>query len=65
MKVIQLLPELDSGGVERGTLELGKYLVADPISEAGVVTMSRAQLKAFFTRWGGTGTAVFDRDWNL
>lgn len=26
MKVIQLLPELHTGGVERGTLELGKYL---------------------------------------
>lgn len=26
MKVIQILPELNSGGVERGTLELGKYL---------------------------------------
>lgn len=27
MKVIQILPELNSGGVERGTLEVGKYLV--------------------------------------
>ncbi len=27
MKVVQILPELDSGGVERGTLELGKFLV--------------------------------------
>jgi len=27
MKVIQILPELNSGGVERGTLELGKHLV--------------------------------------
>jgi len=27
MKVVQLLPELDSGGVERGTLELARYLV--------------------------------------
>lgn len=27
MKVIQILPELNAGGVERGTLELGKYLV--------------------------------------
>lgn len=26
MKVIQILPELNSGGVERGTLELGQYL---------------------------------------
>ena len=27
MKVIQILPELNSGGVERGTLELGRHLV--------------------------------------
>ena len=27
MKVVQILPELNSGGVERGTLETGKYLV--------------------------------------
>lgn len=27
MKVIQILPELNVGGVERGTLEVGKYLV--------------------------------------
>ena len=26
LKVIQLIPELNSGGVERGTLEVGKYL---------------------------------------
>ena len=27
MKVLQILPELNSGGVERGTLELARYLV--------------------------------------
>jgi glycosyltransferase involved in cell wall biosynthesis len=27
MKVIQILPELNAGGVERGTLEVGKHLV--------------------------------------
>jgi glycosyltransferase involved in cell wall biosynthesis len=27
MKVLQILPELNGGGVERGTLEVGKYLV--------------------------------------
>jgi glycosyltransferase involved in cell wall biosynthesis len=27
LRVMQLLPELNSGGVERGTLELGRYLV--------------------------------------
>src|SRR5690625_1675645 len=29
MKVIQILPELNSGGVERGTLEVAKYLVEE------------------------------------
>lgn len=29
MKVLQILPELDSGGVERGTLEVAARLVAD------------------------------------
>ena len=28
MKVVQILPELKAGGVERGTLEVGKYLVS-------------------------------------
>ena len=27
MKIIQILPELNTGGVERGTLEVGKFLV--------------------------------------
>lgn len=27
MKVVQILPELNGGGVERGTLEVGRYLV--------------------------------------
>ena len=26
LTVLQILPELDSGGVERGTLEVGKFL---------------------------------------
>lgn len=29
MKVMQVLPELESGGVERGTLELADYLVSN------------------------------------
>ncbi len=28
MKIVQILPELDAGGVERGTLEIAAYLVA-------------------------------------
>ena len=29
MKVLQVLPELNTGGVERGTLEMGRALVAN------------------------------------
>ena len=29
MKIIQLLPELNAGGVERGTLELGRFLAVE------------------------------------
>ncbi len=29
IKVVQLLPELDGGGVERGTLEMGRFLAAE------------------------------------
>ena len=36
----------------------GKYLVADPISEVGMLTVSRAQLKSFIKYWGGTGNAL-------
>lgn len=32
MKVMQLLPELNSGGVERGTLEIARALVKEGIS---------------------------------
>ena len=32
MKVMQLLPELNSGGVERGTLEITRALVAQAIN---------------------------------
>lgn len=39
----------------------GNYIVADPISEVGMVTMNRSDLKSFFRAWGGTGTAVFDK----
>jgi hypothetical protein len=40
-------------------LDNGKYVVADPISEAGMVTMSRQQLKSFIKSWGGTGNALY------
>ena len=29
MKIVQILPELDAGGVERGTLEIAAYLVRE------------------------------------
>ena len=37
----------------------GGYVVADPISEVGMVTLTAAELKDFFVRWGGTGNAVW------
>lgn len=37
MKVIQILPELESGGVERGTLEVGKYLT-EQVHESIVIS---------------------------
>lgn len=40
----------------------GKYLIADPISEVGMVTMARSELKSFIATWGGTGTVVWDAD---
>ncbi|MEY5013132.1 MAG: hypothetical protein RLY69_847, partial [Verrucomicrobiota bacterium] len=29
MKVVQILPELNAGGVERGTLEIAAHLVSE------------------------------------
>jgi hypothetical protein len=37
----------------------GGYVVADPISEVGVVVLTGAELEDFFKRWGGTGNAVW------
>jgi hypothetical protein len=37
----------------------GGYIVGDPISEVGMVTLTGAELKDFFARWGGTGNAVW------
>jgi glycosyltransferase involved in cell wall biosynthesis len=52
MKVIQILPELNTGGVERGTLEVGKYLV-DQGHESIVISNGGrlvAQLEAIGSR---------------
>jgi glycosyltransferase involved in cell wall biosynthesis len=45
MKVLQILPELNSGGVERGTLELAAFLVAQG-HEALVVSNGGRQVEA-------------------
>jgi len=37
----------------------GNYVVADPLSEVGMVTLSRPQLKSFFKYWGGTGNVLY------
>ncbi len=44
-------------------LDNGEYLVADPLSEVGMVTMSRKRLKSFISQWGGTGTSVYNKNW--
>lgn len=48
MKVMQLLPELNSGGVERGTLEIARALVAQGHTSLVVSNGGRmvSQLKA-------------------
>lgn len=45
MKVIQILPELNSGGVERGTLEIGDALVAEG-HESIVISNGGRQVEA-------------------
>ena len=35
------------------------YVVGDPLSEVGMVTLTGAQLMNFFATWGGTGNAVW------
>lgn len=45
MKVLQILPELNSGGVERGTLEIAEYLVKNG-HEALVVSNGGRQVEA-------------------
>lgn len=48
MKVLQILPELNSGGVERGTLEVASYLVREG-HEALVVSSGGRQVPALET----------------
>jgi glycosyltransferase involved in cell wall biosynthesis len=56
MKVLQVLPALDSGGVERGTLELGDALIAAGheswVASAGGQLVSRLQRRgSTHVRW--------------
>jgi len=52
IKVVQILPDLESGGVERGTLEVGKYL-ADH-GHTSVVISAGGRLVAQLEREGST-----------
>ncbi len=51
MKVIQILPELNSGGVERGTLEVSKYLVDQ--GHESIVISNGGRLVSQFEKEGG------------
>ncbi|MCA9598256.1 MAG: hypothetical protein KC776_33320, partial [Myxococcales bacterium] len=42
-----------------GRTSSGDYVIGDPISEVGMVTLTRAQLKDFVARWGGSGNALW------
>ncbi len=52
IKVVQILPDLESGGVERGTLEVGKYL-ADHGNDS-IVISGGGRLVAQLEREGST-----------
>lgn len=56
MKVLQILPELNSGGVERGTLEVAEYLVKNG-HEALVVSNGGRQVQAL-EKLGGRHIAM-------
>ncbi len=56
MKVLQILPELNSGGVERGTLEIADYLVKNG-HEALVVSNGGRQVEAL-EKMGGRHIAM-------
>ncbi len=56
MKVLQILPELNSGGVERGTLEVADYLIKNG-HEALVVSNGGRQVEAL-EKMGGRHIAM-------
>ncbi len=56
LSVLQMLPELESGGVERGTLEMGKYLADNKhhsfvISGGGRLVKQLVAEKSHHIRW--------------
>jgi len=42
-----------------GKLATGHYLVADPLSKIGTITLTSAEMHDFWKRWGGAGTALW------
>ena len=42
-----------------GRSDDGGYVVADPLSKVGTITLTTTQIRDFYVRWGGTGTAVW------
>lgn len=42
-----------------GKTATGKYVVADPLSKVGVITMTAVQMRDYWARWGGSGTSVW------
>ncbi|GAA5130483.1 glycosyltransferase family 4 protein [Luteolibacter yonseiensis] len=56
MKVIQILPELNSGGVERGTLEIASYLVRE--GHEAVVVSNGGRLVEELERSGARHVAM-------
>ncbi len=52
MKIVQLLPELNEGGVERGTMELSRELVK--LGHESIVISARGKLEEQIKKDGGT-----------
>jgi hypothetical protein len=52
MKIVQLLPELNEGGVERGTMELSRELVK--LGHESIVISAGGKLKEQIKKDGGT-----------
>ena len=57
MKIVQLLPELNEGGVERGTMELSRELVK--LGHESIVISAGGKLVEQIQKDGGTHI-IFD-----